>query len=63
LKVDEGSYGRNQYRLGFALLNLKKNAEAKDAFTQAASVNSAYKSLAQAKLKSFAAAPGAKAKS
>jgi tetratricopeptide (TPR) repeat protein len=53
LKADENSYGRNQYRLGFALLNLKKNAEAKDAFTQSASVNSAYKALAQAKLKSF----------
>lgn len=53
LKQDEGSYGRNQYRLGFALLNLKKNAEAKEAFTQAASVNSPYKALAQAKLKSF----------
>ena len=54
LKADENSYGRNQYRLGFALLNLKRNAEAKDAFTQAASVNSAYKALAQAKLKTFA---------
>jgi len=53
LKQDEGSYGRNQYRLGFALLNLKKNAEAKAAFTEAASVNSPYKALAQAKLKSF----------
>jgi tetratricopeptide (TPR) repeat protein len=53
LKVDEGSYGRNQYRLGFALLNLKRNAEAKDAFAQSASVNSAYKSLAQAKLKTL----------
>ncbi|MHB8499426.1 MAG: tetratricopeptide repeat protein [Candidatus Acidiferrales bacterium] len=56
LKTDEGSYGRNQYRLGFALLNLKRNAEAKEAFTQAASVNSAYKGLAQAKLKTFAGA-------
>jgi tetratricopeptide (TPR) repeat protein len=56
LKADEGSFGRNQYWLGFALLNLKKNAEAKEAFTQAASVNSAYKGLAQAKLKSFDAA-------
>jgi tetratricopeptide (TPR) repeat protein len=56
LKPDEGSYGRNQYWLGFALLNLKKNAEAKEAFTQAASVNSAYKGLAQAKLKTFDAA-------
>jgi tetratricopeptide (TPR) repeat protein len=57
LKSDEGSYGRNQYRLGFALINMKKNAEAKDAFMQAASVNSAYKALAQAKLKTFVGAP------
>jgi tetratricopeptide (TPR) repeat protein len=60
LKSDDGSYGRNQYRLGFALLNLKKNAEAKDAFTQSASVNSAYKALAQAKLKTFDAAAAKK---
>ena len=53
LKADENSYGKNQYRLGFALLNLKRNAEAKDAFAQSASVNSAYKALAQAKLKTF----------
>jgi tetratricopeptide (TPR) repeat protein len=55
LKPDDGSYARNQYRLGFALLNLKKNAEAKEAFTQAASVNSPYKALAQEKLKAGAA--------
>src|SRR5712664_2393622 len=55
LKPDDGSYARNQYRLGFALLNLKKTAEAKEAFTQAASVNGPYKSLAQDKLKASAA--------
>src|SRR5215470_10893851 len=55
VKADDGSYARNQYRLGFALLNLKKNAEAKEAFTQAASVNSPYKALAQEKLKGLAA--------
>jgi tetratricopeptide (TPR) repeat protein len=54
LKSDDGSYARNQYRLGFALLNLKKNPEAKEAFTQAASVNSPYKPLAQDKLKALA---------
>jgi tetratricopeptide (TPR) repeat protein len=53
LKSDDGSYGRNQYRLGFALVNLKRDPEAKEAFTQAASVNSPYKALAQAKLKTF----------
>src|SRR6266404_3508135 len=55
LKPDDGSYARNQYRLGFALLNL--NPEAKDAFTQAASVNSPYKGPAQEKLKAMAAPP------
>jgi tetratricopeptide (TPR) repeat protein len=54
LKADDGSYARNQYRLGFALLNLKRNAEAKEAFSQAASVNSPYKALAQEKLKGLA---------
>jgi hypothetical protein len=38
------------------LLNLKRNAEAKEAFTQAASVNSPYKALALEKLKSAAGA-------
>ncbi len=61
LKPDDGSYARNQYRLGFALLNLKRNAEAKDAFTQAASVNSPYKGPAQEKLKAMAAPPRRKA--
>ena len=54
LKPDDGSYARNQYRLGFALVNLKRNAEAKEAFTQAASVNSPYKALALDKLRSAA---------
>ena len=59
LKSDDISYARNQYRLGFALLNLKKNPEAKEAFTQCASVNSPYKALAQDKLKAMATpAPG-----
>ena len=61
LKPDDGSYARNQYRLGFALLNLKRNAEAKEALTQAASVNSPYKGLAQSKLKDLAAPPRRKA--
>lgn len=62
LKPDDGSYARNQYRLGFALLNLKKNAEAKEAFTQAASVNSPYKALAQEKLKGLTGATTARRK-
>ena len=62
VKPDDGSYARNQYRLGFALLNLKRNAEAKEAFTQAASVNSPYKGLAQEKLKGLAGATTARRK-
>src|SRR5712664_1184872 len=61
LKPDDGSYARNQYRLGFALLNLKRNPEAKEAFTQAASVNSPYRGPAQEKLKAMAAPPRRKA--
>src|SRR6266850_6312472 len=62
LKPDDGSYARNQYRLGFAFLNMKRNAEAKEAFTQAASVNSPFKALAQEKLKASAVAAPARRK-
>ncbi len=62
LKPDAISYARNQYRLGFALLNLKKTAEAKVALTDAASVNSPYKSLAQDKLKTLPAGAPARKK-
>jgi tetratricopeptide (TPR) repeat protein len=62
LKTDDGSYGRNQYRLGFALLNLKRTAEAKEAFTQAASVNGPYKAPAQEKLKGAAGTASASAR-
>lgn len=55
LQANDISYAHNQYRLGFALLNLKRNAEAKEAFTQAASVNSPYKDRALEKLKGLAA--------
>jgi len=60
LKSDDGGYARNQYRLGFALLNLKRVPEAKAAFTDAASVNSPYKALAQEKLKGLPTAAAAK---
>jgi len=63
LKPDPNSYARNQYRLGFALLNLKKIPEAKAALTDAASVNSPYKALAQDKLKAMAGGTAARAKS
>jgi tetratricopeptide (TPR) repeat protein len=63
LKPDANSYGRNQYRLGYALLNLKKVPEAKAALTDAASVNSPYKALAQDKLKAMSSSTAARAKS
>ena len=50
LKPDAVTYGRNQYRLGFALLNLKRIPEARAALTEAASVDSPYRGLAQQKL-------------
>jgi tetratricopeptide (TPR) repeat protein len=50
LKSSGVPYARNQYRLGFAYLNLKKNPDAKQAFTDAASVDSPYKGPAQQKL-------------
>jgi tetratricopeptide (TPR) repeat protein len=62
LKSNAGSYARNQYRLGFALLNLKKVPEAKEALTQAASVSSPYKALAEEKLKALSGPAGARKK-
>ena len=63
LKSNAVSYARNQYRLGFAYLNLKKNADARQAFTEAASVDSPYRAPAQDKLKSLGTAkPGTAAK-
>jgi tetratricopeptide (TPR) repeat protein len=56
LKSNAAVYARNQYRLGFAYLNVKKTVEAKQAFTDAASVDSPYKGPAQGKLKGLAAA-------
>ena len=49
-------YARNQYRLGFAYLNLKRNGDAKQAFTDAASVDSPYKGPSQQKLAELGAA-------
>jgi tetratricopeptide (TPR) repeat protein len=63
LKSDANSYARNQYRLGYALLNLKKIPEAKQAFTEAASVNSPYKQPSLDKLKAMSGAAAARAKS
>lgn len=62
LKPDAFSYARNQYRMGFALINLKRLPEARTAFTEAASVDSPYRPLAQDKLKSLPAGPARPAK-
>ena len=59
LKSNAVSFARNQYRLGFAYLNLKKNPEAKQAFTDAASVDSPYKGPAQQKLAELGSAKAA----
>jgi tetratricopeptide (TPR) repeat protein len=56
LKSNAGMYARNQYRLGYAYLNLKRNADATKAFTEAASVDSPYKAMAQQKLTELGAA-------
>jgi tetratricopeptide (TPR) repeat protein len=60
LKADPVSYARNQYRLGFALLNLKRISEARAALTEAASINGPYRAVAQEKLKSLPSAPAKK---
>jgi tetratricopeptide (TPR) repeat protein len=56
LKPNANPYARNQYRLGFAYLNLKKIPEARQALTEAASVDSPYRAPAQAKLKGMSTA-------
>jgi tetratricopeptide (TPR) repeat protein len=61
LKANATGYARNQYRLGFAYLNLKKIPEARQALTEAASVESPYKVPAQAKLKGLGPAAAKKA--
>lgn len=60
LKSEPFLYARNQYRMGFALLNLKRIPEAKTALTQAASVDTPYRQLAQQKLNSLGIAPAKK---
>ena len=55
LKADPTSYARNQYRLGYAYVNLKKKPEAIQAFTDAASVDSPYKETAAEKAKELSA--------
>lgn len=47
LKTNPTNYARNQYRLGFTLAKMKKIPEARAALTEAASINSPYRDLAQ----------------
>jgi tetratricopeptide (TPR) repeat protein len=54
LKSNAATYARNQYRLGFAYLNLKKLPEAKQALTEAASLDTPYRGPAEQKLKDLA---------
>jgi len=60
LKSNPFAYARNQYRMGFALINLKRNPEAKAAFAEAAKLDTPYKKLAQDKMDEIAAARPAK---
>jgi tetratricopeptide (TPR) repeat protein len=57
LKSNDTAYARNEYRMGFAFINLKKYPDAKAAFTEAASVNSPYKQPAMDKIKTLPASP------
>jgi hypothetical protein len=50
LKDNPEMFARNQYRLGFAFVNLKRNSDAVQAFTDAASVDTPYRVPAQQKL-------------
>jgi tetratricopeptide (TPR) repeat protein len=47
LKSNPTSYARNQYRLGFTLAKMQKIPEARAALTEAASIDSPYRALAQ----------------
>jgi tetratricopeptide (TPR) repeat protein len=47
LKSNPISYARNQYRLGFTLAKMQKIPEARAALTEAASIDSPYRALAQ----------------
>jgi tetratricopeptide (TPR) repeat protein len=60
LKSNDASYGRNQYRLGYACLNLHRISEARAAFTEAASVKNPYQALAEEKLKTLPPAPASR---
>jgi tetratricopeptide (TPR) repeat protein len=60
LKPDAFSYSRNQYRLGFALINLKRMSEARVAFMESAAADTPFRPLAQEKIKTLPAGQPAK---
>ncbi len=60
LKSDPVAYSRNQYWLGFALINLKRLNEARVAFTEAAAADTPFRGPAQEKLKTLPAPRPAK---
>ena len=60
LKSNTVTYARNLLRLGLSLSNLKRVPEARAALTEAASLNSPYKSSAQDALEKLGAAPAKK---
>lgn len=60
LKSDPVAYARNQYWLGFAFINLRRMAEARAAFSEAADADTPFRGPAREKLKSLPAGPPAK---
>ncbi len=61
LKPYDYYYGRNQYFLGFVLARMKRVAEARPILTEATTVNSPYKALAQDTLGKIGGAAAGKA--
>jgi tetratricopeptide (TPR) repeat protein len=58
LKSNPTNYARNQYRLGFTLAKMQKTAEARVVLTEAASIDSPYRALAQQTLAKIGGASG-----
>ncbi len=57
LKSSTVSYARNQYRLGFTLAKMQRIPEAKAALTEAASLDSPYRAMAQQTLAKISGGP------
>ncbi|MGH9814925.1 MAG: tetratricopeptide repeat protein [Candidatus Acidiferrales bacterium] len=60
LKSDAMSYARNQYRLGYAYINLKRMGDARKAFSEAAAGDTPYRGPSQEMLGKLPAGPPAK---